>query len=64
MVFTDEHKKLIAEYELWYNKTFDDGPQLGYYFSTGYIKDFWEANEKVQEVFNDPDWEVKACVSY
>ena len=63
-VFNDEHKKLIAEYEYWYNKTFYDDPTLGYYFSAGYIKEFWEANEKVQKVFEDPDMEVRASVSY
>ena len=63
-VFNDEHKKLIAEYEYWYNKTFNTTPTLGYYFSAGYMKDFWDANEKVQEVFADPGWEVRASVSY
>ena len=63
-VFTDEHKKLIAEYEYWYNRTFNDSPTLGYYFSVSYMKNFWNANDRVQEVFADPEWEVRASVSY
>jgi len=63
-VFTDEHKKLIAEYEYWYNKTFNTTPTLGYDFSVGYMKEFWDANDKVQEVFADPELEVRASVSY
>ena len=64
MVFTDTEKKFIAEYELWYNKSFGETPTLGYYFSTGYIYSFWKANEEVQKVFEDPEWELRACVSY
>jgi len=63
-VFGDEEKKLIAEYEYWYDKTFDVDPTLGYFFSVGYIKDFWNANSEVQKVFEDPEWEVRASVSY
>ena len=63
-VFGDEEKRLIAEYEYWYNKTFDTEPTLGYFFSVGYIKNFWDANPEVQKVFEDPKWEVRASVSY
>lgn len=63
-IFTDEHKKLIAEYEYWYNKTFEDTPYLGYDFSAYYMREFWNANEKVQEVFNNPEWEVRGSISY
>lgn len=64
MVITDDVKNAIAKYELWYNMNFDQGPQLGYDFSVGYMEAFWNANEKVQEAFNDPEWEVRASVSY
>ena len=64
MVITDDVKRAIAKYELWYNMNFDQAPQLGYDWSVGYMKAFWEANEKVQEAFNDPEWEVRASVSY
>lgn len=63
-VFNDEHKKLIAEYKYWYNRTFGSTPTLGYDFSAGYMKEFWDANDKVQEVFADPELEVRASVSY
>lgn len=63
-IFGDEEKKLIAEYEYWYDKTFDVDPTLGYFFSVGYIMDFWNANDRVQKVFEDPEWEVRASVSY
>ena len=63
-VFTDEHKKLIAEYEYWYNKTFDTGPTLGYSFSAYYMRTFWKANDEIQKVYADPEWEVRASVSY
>lgn len=64
MVITDDVKKAIAKYELWYNMNFNQDPQLGYDFSIGYMEAFWKANEEVQKVFDDPEWEVRACVSY
>ena len=63
-IFNDKHKKLIAEYEYWYNKTFDTSPTLGYQFSAYYMNTFWEANDEIQKVYADPEWEVRACVSY
>ena len=56
---------LMVEYEVWYDKTFDVlGPTLGYEFSLGYMKEFYEANEKVMECFNDPNKVVRAIISY
>ena len=63
-VFTKEHKKLIAEYEYWYNKTFNDTPTLGYFFSVGYMLSFWEARDEVRKYIEDPEYEVIALASY
>lgn len=63
-IFTDEDKKLIAEYEYWYNKTFDETPYLDYEFSVGYMMSFWEAKDEVYEVLDDPDYEVYMDISY
>ena len=48
-ILTDDDKRLIAEYEYWYNETWNDTPTLSYFFSVGYMKEFWLANEKVKE---------------
>ena len=65
MIVTDEVKRLIATYEFWYNKTFGGTPTLGYDFSLGYIKNFWEAREEADYYFNHPEtWEVRAEISY
>lgn len=63
-VFTDREQKLIAEYELWYNSTFEDDPTLGYDFSAGYMLDFWRARDMVRKYLQDPNYEVYALVSY
>ena len=63
-IFTDEDKKYIAEYEYWYNKTFDECPYLDYDFSVGYMMSFWEAKDKVYEVLDDPEYEVLMDISY
>ena len=64
-LFTEEHKKLIAEYEFWYDKTFDTDPTLGYDFSVGYMKAFWDARDEVNYYFCHPEtWEVRAEISY
>ena len=52
-ILTDDEKRLIAGYEYWYNKTWDDTPTLGYFFSVNYMKEFWLANEKVRKYLND-----------
>lgn len=57
-IFTEEDKKLIAEYEYWYNKTFDEPPYLSVEFSVGYMLSFWEARDIVFDVLDDPDYEV------
>lgn len=64
MVVTDEVKRAIAEYELWYNRAFNRHPDLGYRFSVGYIKNFWDAKNKVNKYLDDPNYEVRAYVSY
>ena len=48
-LLTDEDKHLIAEYEFWYDTTWNDSPTLGYFFSVGYMRDFWEADEMVRD---------------
>ena len=63
-LFTDEDKKLIAQYEHWYDRTFNTPPILGYQFSVSYIKEFYDAKDKVREIFNDPDYEVGMYISY
>lgn len=64
-IFTDEDKKLIAEYEFWHTKTFDEVPYLGYDFSVGYMENFWKARDEVNYYFCHPEnWEVRAEISY
>ena len=64
MVVTNEVKRAIAEYELWYNRAFNCHPTLGYRFSVSYIKNFWDAKNKVNKYLDDPNYEVRAYVSY
>ena len=63
-ILTKRDKMLIATYEKWYNATFDISPQLGYFFSVGYMKSFWDAKDEVVKYLEDPDYEVWAYVSY
>ena len=63
-IFTSEDRKVIAEYEYWYNKSFNDEPTLGYDFSIGYMKSFLDAKDRVNEILDDPDWEVLMSISY
>lgn len=60
----DKYKRIIHRFEYFYDKAFDEGPILGYEFALGYIINFKEANPKVQEYYNKPDWEIVAEVSY
>lgn len=64
LVFKDEHKALIAEYEYWYNKTFKDRPVLGYDFSVYYMINFWEAKDLVYKYLEDPNYQVRRYISY
>ena len=64
IIFTKKDKKLIAQYQYWYDRTFDDSPSLGYDFSVGYMHDFYSAKDKVREVLDDPDYEVLMSISY
>jgi len=57
-IFTEEDRKLIAQYEYWYDRSFGEYPVLGYEFSVGYMKNFYEAKDKVREVLKDPNYEV------
>ena len=63
-VMTPREKKLIATYESWHNQTFDEHPQLGYEFSVGYMKSFWDAKDEAVKYLEDPDYEVWAYISY
>lgn len=57
--------KLIRTYEKWYNESFDYGePQLGYGFSVGYMKNFWEAGDRVIKYLEDPEYTVYMFASY
>lgn len=64
LIFTNDDKKLIAQYEYWYEKTFDDTPTLGFDFSVGYMKSFYEAKDIIREILKDPDYEVLMSISY
>lgn len=64
IIFTYEDKKLIAQYQYWYDKTFDESPVLGYDFSVGYMQSFYDAKDIVREVLEDPDYEVLMSISY
>lgn len=61
---SEKYRKLMAEYEAWYDKTFDDYPTLGYDFSVVYMQEFYEANEEVMKCFDDPSKIVRASISY
>ena len=60
----NELVELCAEYEMWYNKSFECEPYLGYYFSVSYMLNFWIADAEVRKYLEDPEYEVKAYVSY
>lgn len=60
----DKNCDLCFEYEIWYNRNFDTSPTLGYDFSVGYMLNFWEADKEVRKYLEDPEYEVKAYVSY
>lgn len=63
-VFGDNEKKLIAEYELWYNKTWNDEPYLGYDFSIGYILSFWKVKDLVRELLEGDEYDLYTIASY
>lgn len=64
IIFTQLDRILIAQYEYWYQKTFGTTPTLGYYFSVGYMKSFYEAKDLVRDVLTDPDYDVLMSISY
>ena len=64
LVFGEKEQKLIAEYELWYNRTWGDEPTLGYDFSVGYMLSFWEARNIVNDIFDDGEYDLYTIASY
>ena len=56
--------QLINAYMRWYNKNFNDAPQLGYQFSVGYMLNFWNAADEVIKYLEDPEYEVWMDVDY
>lgn len=56
--------KLIRLYEDWYNENFDTPPQLGYEWTLGYFKNFWEAADNVLSYLENPAYEVWQIASY
>ena len=54
----------MKSYEYWYDTNFDNGPQLGYDFSVGYMMNFWEAAGPVLEALDDDNYEVYGVVSF
>ena len=61
---TPHEKYLRQQYMKWYDACFDADPTLGYDFSVGYMREFWEAADKVLKYLEDPDWEVWMSASY
>ena len=64
LVFGEKEQKLIAEYELWYNRTWEDEPTLGYDFSVGYMLSFWKARNIVNDIFNNDEYDLYTVASY
>lgn len=64
MVLTDRHKQLIATYELWYNQTWDEYPTRGYFFSVGYMLEFWRAAEDIFRLLEGGEYDVYMIASY
>ena len=56
--------QLIKAYQKWYDMNFDIQPTLGYEFSVGYMKNFWEVADKVISYLENPDYEVWMSASY
>lgn len=63
-IFTEDDKKLVSQYEYWYDRTFNESPVLGYQFSVSYMKEFYDAKSTVRAVLDDPDYEVGMYISY
>ena len=55
---------LMRKYKEWYDHTFDYSPILGYDFSVGYMRTFWEAADTVLKYLEDPEWKVFMFASY
>lgn len=60
----NEYNSLMRVYEMWHGSVFGRGPVLGYDFSVAYMLNFLDADEEVQEAFNDKDMEVWGFASY
>lgn len=63
-VFGEREQKLIAEYELWYNRTWNDTPYLDYFFSVSYMLSFWKARNIVWDIFDDGEYDLYTIASY
>lgn len=63
-LFTEDDKKLVSQYKYWYDRTFRESPILGYQFSVGYMKEFYDAKSAVRAILDDPDYEVGMYISY
>lgn len=61
---TPQENELIAAYEEWHKKNFEEYPQLGYDFSLTYMRNFWDAADKVVKYLVDPNYEVWMLASY
>jgi len=56
--------QLVDLYEKWHEHNFDEEPQLGMDFSVRYMKNFWEAGDRVISYLEDPEYEVWMIASY
>ena len=59
-----EYSALIDEYEEWYDATWDASPTLGYDFSVGYMRNFWEAKDTVNVLLDNPNYTIWVIASY
>jgi len=64
IIFTKEDKKLIAQFEYWYDRTFDQPPTLGYDWAAGYLDNFYKVKDQVRELLDDPEYEVAQVISW
>ena len=53
-----------SDFEYWYRTTFECEPRLGYSFAANYLKNFWDARNKIEAVLNDSENEVLMIISY
>jgi len=63
-VLTKREKQLIATYELWYDENWDDWPMLGYFFSVGYMLEFWNKAEEIFSLLEGDEYDVYMLASF